>query len=236
MLLFCTFNKLEDFEKMPENPKRNRRKRREIEDKENSISVESSAMPRKKALKADQCLMSAEFSRSDIKLIQKFLLARLDEKTHHLKTQQNFEHSTCLKHANSTLCQLFESCLYQNESNSVLVLGPRGSGKSLVVEAVLEEYQSKFLESSSHGFCTVYLNGSIHTDDKEVLREMALAFQKFSRKSTERSNNKDSIPNDIAKIDSSFSATLKQFVSSLFKMLALISLTHRREPHFPSAF
>lgn len=61
----------------------------------------------------------------------------------------------------------------QQESNSILLYGPRGSGKTKVLEAALASCCRSTAESSS---IIVRLNGMIHTDDRlaliDILRQL----------------------------------------------------------------
>jgi origin recognition complex subunit 4 len=54
------------------------------------------------------------------------------------------------------------------ESNSMLLIGSRGSGKSALVNQVLREQRAQHADD----FHVVRLNGFIHTDDKIALREI----------------------------------------------------------------
>jgi len=58
----------------------------------------------------------------------------------------------------------------KGESNSLLVLGPRGVGKSALVKHVLEEAASK--ASWKENVVVVELSGHIQTDDKVALRDI----------------------------------------------------------------
>ncbi|KAL8904058.1 MAG: hypothetical protein Q9207_003519 [Kuettlingeria erythrocarpa] len=64
--------------------------------------------------------------------------------------------------------QLITQTVLAGEGNSMLVIGPRGCGKTALVETVLSDLA---LEHSDD-FITVRLNGFIHTDDKLALREI----------------------------------------------------------------
>ena len=63
--------------------------------------------------------------------------------------------------------QLVQQTILAGEGNSMLVIGPRGCGKSALVETILSDL------GHAHGydFIVVRLNGFIHTDDKLALRE-----------------------------------------------------------------
>ncbi|KAK7207920.1 hypothetical protein BZA70DRAFT_272507 [Myxozyma melibiosi] len=61
--------------------------------------------------------------------------------------------------------------------NSALLLGPRGSGKSLVIDSVLADLHRKY---RGH-FITVRLSGLAQTDDKLALHEIALQIERGRR-------------------------------------------------------
>ncbi len=73
-----------------------------------------------------------------------------------------------LEDENQNVKQIVEQTILAGEGNSMLIVGSRGSGKTLLVETVITEL------SSNHGedFHVVRLNGFIHTDDKLALREI----------------------------------------------------------------
>ncbi|KAL8754165.1 MAG: hypothetical protein Q9184_005202 [Pyrenodesmia sp. 2 TL-2023] len=64
--------------------------------------------------------------------------------------------------------QLVTQTVLAGEGNSMLVIGPRGCGKTALVETVLSDLA---LEHSDD-FVTIRLNGFIQTDDKLALREI----------------------------------------------------------------
>lgn len=64
--------------------------------------------------------------------------------------------------------QLLEQTVLAGEGNSMLLIGPRGSGKTTMVENTITELSREH----KHAFHTVRLNGFIHTDDKLALKEI----------------------------------------------------------------
>ncbi|KAI4173152.1 MAG: hypothetical protein LQ343_003079 [Gyalolechia ehrenbergii] len=64
--------------------------------------------------------------------------------------------------------QLVTQTVLAGEGNSMLVVGPRGSGKTALVETVLSDLAKEHYDD----FIVVRLNGFIHTDDKLALREI----------------------------------------------------------------
>ncbi|RMZ90150.1 hypothetical protein DV736_g2610, partial [Chaetothyriales sp. CBS 134916] len=68
----------------------------------------------------------------------------------------------------STLTALLSSTITTSESNSLLLLGARGSGKSLLVNTAL----SSLSRQHAGDFHIVRLNGFLQTDDRLALREI----------------------------------------------------------------
>ncbi|KAM3511496.1 hypothetical protein MY11210_004854 [Beauveria gryllotalpidicola] len=70
--------------------------------------------------------------------------------------------------ASDKVRQLIEQTVLAGEGNSMLLIGPRGSGKTTLVENTISDL------SQEHGqdFHVVRLNGFIHTDDKLALGEI----------------------------------------------------------------
>ncbi|KAI4120038.1 MAG: hypothetical protein LQ338_007204 [Usnochroma carphineum] len=64
--------------------------------------------------------------------------------------------------------QLVTQTVLAGEGNSMLVIGPRGCGKTALVETVLSDLAVEHRDD----FIAVRLNGFIHTDDKLALREI----------------------------------------------------------------
>lgn len=75
---------------------------------------------------------------------------------------------THLEKEYNTLHSLLTATINAGESNSLLLLGSRGSGKSLLVEHALHDLEQQFCGD----FHVVRLNGFLQTDDKLALREI----------------------------------------------------------------
>merc|ERR1711962_44545 len=85
------------------------------------------------------------------------------------KPQSKFFIQDFLRDEREQLKTVVEQCITAGESNSVLVIGPRGSGKSRLVDEVLKEMD----EDYSDNYIPVYLSGIVHTDDRLALKDMA---------------------------------------------------------------
>ncbi|KAI9280173.1 origin recognition complex subunit 4 C-terminus-domain-containing protein [Umbelopsis sp. AD052] len=66
------------------------------------------------------------------------------------------------------LLHLLEQTVKVGESNSCLLIGNRGSGKSVLVRKVIQSLRNEHKDN----FLTVELNGLIQTDDRSALREI----------------------------------------------------------------
>lgn len=96
---------------------------------------------------------------------------------------------------------LLSATVQTGESNSMLLIGARGSGKSTLINKALKDLS----QSSKENFHTVRLNGFIQTDDKLALREI---WRQLGRE---------------MEIDSEESGPGKSYADTLTMLLALLS-------------
>ncbi|KAJ9071948.1 origin recognition complex subunit 4 [Entomophthora muscae] len=84
-----------------------------------------------------------------------------------------------LEEQQQELTDLMVRTLTNQESNSVLITGPPGSGKTTLVEMALNKANAEIskLEKSVATFRVVKLCGMIHTDDRYALQSMARQLQ-----------------------------------------------------------
>ncbi|KAG5366425.1 Origin recognition complex subunit 4 [Yarrowia sp. B02] len=69
---------------------------------------------------------------------------------------------------------LMENAIRFGEGNSCIIVGPRGTGKTLIVESALAELAEKYNSAGSqNNFITIRLSGYAQTDDKMAVREIA---------------------------------------------------------------
>ena len=72
-----------------------------------------------------------------------------------------------------TLFGLLEGTVARSEGNSILLIGPRGAGKTWLLERAFQK-----IDITHKGqYTRVQLNGAIHTDDGLALKEIAAALQ-----------------------------------------------------------
>ena len=70
------------------------------------------------------------------------------------------------------LLELLKTSICFGEGNSLLIIGPRGCGKTLLLDTTLECLQND-RDVQARGFLTVKLNGLLHMDDKVALKEIS---------------------------------------------------------------
>ncbi|XP_070546255.1 origin recognition complex subunit 4-like isoform X1 [Ptychodera flava] len=73
------------------------------------------------------------------------------------------------------LLDLMRRCVSMGESNSALVIGPRGSGKTMLLQSVLDEVKSDKI--AKENLLQVNLNGLLQTDDRIALKEITRQLQ-----------------------------------------------------------
>lgn len=105
-------------------------------------------------------LESIAFELSDLATIQSILMDKLTGKRPVPLKNLEVEYSK--------VSSLVAQTVGAGESNSMLLIGARGTGKSALINQVLREQAKKHQDD----FHVVRLNGFIHTDDKIALREI----------------------------------------------------------------
>lgn len=74
-----------------------------------------------------------------------------------------------LEHEHREIRDLLEGTIESGEGNSCLIIGPRSTGKTTLVENTIEEMEGKYPGQ----FITVRLSGFCHGEDKMALREVS---------------------------------------------------------------
>lgn len=103
------------------------------------------------------------YSESDITTIRSQILAQLFGRFDNIKLLPE------LYNKYQEVYRLLEHTVRDYEGNSTLIIGPRASGKTAIVETALTDITKKYLDH----FITVRLNAFIHADDNVALREIA---------------------------------------------------------------
>ncbi|XP_061726617.1 origin recognition complex subunit 4 isoform X1 [Cydia pomonella] len=111
-------------------------------------------------------LNSANFTSKQIKLIRKYLKLRITEDNVTFRGhEQEWNH----------VYDLMKRTVLQGESHSALLIGPRGSGKTTLVNSVLHRL-GKEADLASDAII-VKLNGHLHHDDKVALKSITAQMQ-----------------------------------------------------------
>ncbi|XP_073845165.1 origin recognition complex subunit 4 [Musca autumnalis] len=94
-----------------------------------------------------------------------------------LKDRLQRDYSTFRGHENErdNIRQLLQRTAEMGESNSMLLIGPRGSGKTTLINAVLTDLMKNkdFIQNT----LIVHLNGNLHTDDRLALKSVTVQMQ-----------------------------------------------------------
>ncbi|GMF06726.1 unnamed protein product [[Candida] boidinii] len=87
-----------------------------------------------------------------------------------------------------TMC---ENTISYNEGKSCLLIGPRGSGKTTLINNVLKKLKSKY----PNGFFTIKINGIFHDDDRTAVKEIArqLDWNLMYIQKNQKSNNNNNL-------------------------------------------
>ncbi|KAL9607077.1 MAG: hypothetical protein Q9167_007975 [Letrouitia subvulpina] len=94
------------------------------------------------------------------------------------------------------LHQLVEQTVLAGEGNSMLIIGPRGCGKTALVETVVSDMAKDHHEK----FLVIRLNGFIHTDDKVALREIWRQLGREIDEDSESGNNRSNYADTLASL------------------------------------
>ncbi|XP_008945440.1 PREDICTED: origin recognition complex subunit 4 [Merops nubicus] len=79
------------------------------------------------------------------------------------------------EHQHKHLLEMLRRTIVQGESNSALIIGPRGSGKTVLLNQVLNELKVK--KEVKENLLEVHLNGLLQTNDKVALKEITRQLQ-----------------------------------------------------------
>lgn len=109
--------------------------------------------------------------------------------------------------------QLLQHTIQDGEGNSCLVLGPSGSGKSLLVNTAINNLEEEY----KHQFITLNLTGLAQTDDKMAIRELARQMDKaFSKAQNKNVSNETKEVEEYDYLEKkSISDTLTSFLQVL---------------------
>jgi origin recognition complex subunit 4 len=82
------------------------------------------------------------------------------------------------KRSEEELTNVLKRLIYHGENNSALVIGPRGSGKTFLINQALESIRQDFREKNcTSDLIIIYLSGCLQNDDKSALLEITRQMQ-----------------------------------------------------------
>ncbi|XP_016913628.1 origin recognition complex subunit 4 [Apis cerana] len=110
--------------------------------------------------------MAIDFQDNMILLIRKYLKRKI------MCPETKFRHYVKER---MHILELLKRTVDMGESNSVLLIGPRGSGKTTLINSVLKELSH--VKSFKENALIVNLNGLVHTDDRLALKDTTRQMQ-----------------------------------------------------------
>uniref|UniRef100_A0A0V0J4P8 Origin recognition complex subunit 4 n=1 Tax=Schistocephalus solidus TaxID=70667 RepID=A0A0V0J4P8_SCHSO len=122
-------------------------------------------------------------------LILRFLRHRIFSSTHQLEF---FQQET------DRLFHTIQETVVKGVSNSLLVIGRPGSGKSLLLREAINKVRS--IKNLSGNFIDVYVNGLIHTDDRVALNAIAKQLHRACNAVPEQLSFDDEDASDVENI------------------------------------
>lgn len=111
----------------------------------------------------DHAITLPEAVEDDIETVKTQILDQLNGNL------QIFSSTPSVSEKYSEIYSIFERTIKDKESHSVLMVGPRSSGKTTIVKSALKELNGNYKGE----FISIYLNSSVQTDDSSALREIA---------------------------------------------------------------
>ena len=126
----------------------------------NDLAVTNPGMPGNETAKRRGKTLTGSLEPNELKCLQTILLEKATGKRPIPLVNLDEEYSKVSSLINQTVTA--------GESNSMLLLGSRGSGKTALVNRIIQEQTAQ----NPNDFHVVRLNGFVHTDDKIALREI----------------------------------------------------------------
>lgn len=116
-----------------------------------------------------------EVTQQDVENLKTQVIAQLINKTTNFP---NLTKSPALIDQFNEVYHIFEHTVKDREGHSALVIGPRSSGKSAIVERALNDLLEKYKDE----FIVIRLSAYLHSDDNIALREIARQLDYHSKK------------------------------------------------------
>lgn len=139
--------------------------RESIEEKQKEVDLPD----KQKIEPVSQTLEAPHENLSELKLFQEDVDKLKDVIIQQLIGKFNNLRESSLKEKYQEIYNLFEHTIRDNEGHSVLLVGPRNSGKSAMINSALDQLEQNY----GNKVITIKLNAFIHTDDNLALREIA---------------------------------------------------------------
>lgn len=111
----------------------------------------------------------------DVDIVKRLILSQLSNKPQNFR---NILRSPILADKAEEMLRMLEHTVSDREGHSSLLIGPRGSGKTAIIEHALSYLEKKYPEQ----FICIRLSAHIHSDDSVALRDIARQLDFYTKK------------------------------------------------------
>lgn len=136
-------------------------RKEENQQEDNGIDKESHDISQRNDHQAGQS--AYDVSATDIETMKQIIKPQISGLTFPLLNKSSLDHPY------REIYSILEHTIKDHEGHSTLLVGPRGSGKTYIIDAALSLLRQKFHDL----FITIKLNARLHSDDKLAIREIA---------------------------------------------------------------
>lgn len=125
--------------------------------------------------KSEELQQTGNIPSEDVLTVRRAVLAQLNGK---IDNFPNLLQSSLLKEKYKEVYKMFEHTVKDREGHSALLVGPRASGKTAIIQRALKEIGKNYPDQ----FLTINLSAYLHSDDNLAVREIARQLDYNSKK------------------------------------------------------
>lgn len=208
----------DEFLKMIEVKKQHKKERRMKKGQEPKIfnTEEHTQTENVEAVEQDQTEVEETTQALDVEVVKNVVLAQLNGK---MENFPNLLQSSFLLEKYNEVYKMLQHTVKDREGHSALLVGPRASGKSAIIQRALKEIGENYPEQ----FLTISLSAYLHSDDNIAVREIArqldhsskkideeLQQEEFTRSKFEQRGISDTFSNVLAILDDASNKTASE--------------------------
>lgn len=120
----------------------------------------------------------------DVDFVKRLILSQLSNKPQNFR---NIRLSPILAEKAEEMLRMLDHTVSDREGHSSLLIGPRGSGKTAIIEHALSYLERKYPDQ----FICIRLSAHIHSDDSVALRDIARQLDFYTKKISQQHGTSD---------------------------------------------